>query len=200
MEPAPPILSLLSIAGWGADQNNAQGGVMPEDNEEALLTIGEGDEFEAEDGTEEEIGSPFPTPSTPYRALAVAPGFGAYEKTLLKLSEWPEVKRNTGRKCKRVFGEKVCVNWPYILKRRCEIRVVARMSYPREIERPAKECFAGALTATVLKPVALGDYAGATATFKSLLEACLTARAADLASKVDVRIDTDKSCSDWHKI
>jgi len=174
------------------------------DDSEPLVAIDDADLFEGEDeeeGGDADAGS-FPTANVAAEFTSASDPAGTKEqkKTLIKLKGWPEFKHKTGKKCKKVFGEKVCVNWPYVLTRHCSVSVVARMKYPTDIEGPARECFKLALTGAVLQAVATGNYAGATGVFKAALAVCLSAKVGELASKVKVSIDTEKTCSKWSKI
>jgi hypothetical protein len=122
------------------------------------------------------------------------------ELELLRIKGWPEFKKTTVKKCKKVLGKKVCINWPQLWKRESRLSVFLVVSYPSELENDVKECLNTALTAAILALLASGNFAGAWALFVSLLEACLTAKGADAIGRIGGKFELRKVEGDWRKI
>jgi hypothetical protein len=142
-----------------------------------------------------------PNAATLPQLFAVAVGEGSIEKTLLKIGSWPETKTESKRYCKDagIFG-KHCVRIPQFYRRTSVLRIVARVTFPKDAEATVKECFDIALTGAVLQAVVTGNIGGAEAVFKTALVGCLTAKSEELARQVRVKLGQEKTEGQWHKI
>lgn len=173
---------------------------MPHD--QPILEFNPDDPAEADETAPTQFSSAFaPDAPTLANPMSVSPAEGAIERTLLKIGAWPETKTESKRYCRnlRVLG-KHCVRIPQIYHRTSELRIVARATFPKGAEAMVEECFNLALTGAVITAVTTGNISGAETTFKAALTGCLTAKSAELARQVKVKLGEEKRAGDWHKV
>lgn len=127
-------------------------------------------------------------------------GEGRYEKEVLKISDYPEFKKTTVKKCKKAFGKKICINWPQLWKRSGRISIFLVITYPKEFEKDIRDCVGFALTAAVLAALATGNLALAASTLKTALTTCLTKKGSGAIGKINVDFDTRTTHSAWKKV
>lgn len=125
---------------------------------------------------------------------------GRYEKEVLRIRDWPEVKKTTVKKCRKILGQQVCINWPQLWKRTSRLSVFLVITFPKGLEKDVKACAALALTGAVMALVATGNLKAAAATFEGLLKACLAKKASEAAGKCKVSFDSRKVPGKWKKV
>ena len=131
---------------------------------------------------------------------AAAAGTKIYEKEVLTIKDWPEIKRTTVKKCKKVLGKKVCVNWPQLWKRTSRLSVFLVITYPTGFDKDVKECAVLSLTAAILAMIASGNPAAAQTAFTTAFKACLVKKGSEVADRVRVKFDTRKVEGAWRQI
>lgn len=125
---------------------------------------------------------------------------GRYEKEVLRISEYPEFKKTTVKKCKKVLGKKVCINWPQLWKRTGRTSFFLVVTYPKGFEKDIRQCAEAALTAAVLAALATGDVSAAIAVFEAAMTACLTKKGSEAVGKFKVKFDKRVTHSKWKKV
>lgn len=125
---------------------------------------------------------------------------GRYEKEVLRIRDWPEVKKTTVKKCTKILGKTVCINWPQLWKRTSRLSVFLVITFPKGFEKDVKACAALALTGAVMTLVSTGNLKAAAAAFEGLLKACLAKKASEAAGKCKVSFDSRKVPGKWKKV
>jgi hypothetical protein len=168
-------------------------------NDEYVVTWDEVNEIETAEAaeertsliTEEEISGP--------DAVDVPESLQRVRITLFKIKGWPEFKVGTKKRCKRVFGRKVCVNVPQAYERKCELTAFAEISHPKAntVRAKIESCVRKAVAAGALAGVYAGNLGAATAALKVSLKVCLAAEGVAQLNQLSVKVRTEKKCGDW---
>lgn len=128
--------------------------------------------------------------------LSVSASGGMKKDTIViaKLNSFPEVKVVHKEKCIR-FPTRICMSVPHkIMKRSCDIKLLADISYP-DVRDDIGDCLKLAVAAGAA--AVMGGPAAVAAAFKVALVGCLTAKGVENASRVSVRAYREKECGDW---
>lgn len=133
-------------------------------------------------------------------AAATRSSQGVYEKEVLKIKSYPEVKVDTVKKCRKVLGKKICVNVPQGYRRTGTLSVYLVVTYPKGFEREVRACAVGALSTAVIAGLASGNFAAAINALKPALTACLTAKGSQAAGRTNVKFVRRTTHTPWKKI
>ncbi|MCR9255332.1 MAG: hypothetical protein NXI16_04475 [Alphaproteobacteria bacterium] len=125
-----------------------------------------------------------------------------HRMTLAKIKGWPEVKTEMERQCRRVFGQRICLDVPVLYRRNCEQIIEAEICWPTNVDivDMVEDCVKQALAAGILAGILTGNLAVAASTLTLYLETCLKAKGVEVASAVRVGLKRRKRCGPWRRV
>lgn len=123
---------------------------------------------------------------------------------LVKIKNFPEFKTETVKKCAKIFGKKVCINWPQIYKRNSELWFLARVFYPviegEDVVGTVDTCMDVAAVTGIIAAAALLDPSAAQAAMWGGLQGCLVTEYGKLVRLFRLDVKFEKKPGNWSKI
>lgn len=124
--------------------------------------------------------------------------------SLVKIKNFPEFKTETAKKCAKIFGRKVCINWHYVFKRNSEVWLLARVTYPsitdEDVESTINRCMNASVAAGVVAGVALLDPSAAQAALWGSFKGCIELEYGKLVRHFRLDVKFEKKPGEWKKI